>query len=324
MDRELAELCAEAARYKHLAFSEATKKAYRSELNAYYRFCIYFGRTPCPADQITLKCYIAFLSRSLKPSSLPCYLNVVRILHVHSGFDKPFLNNFEISLIKRGVSRALGAPPVQKRPITLDLLHLILLRLDMSEARDISFWAACLVCFFGLLHKGSLLPESHLDCSRCVLRSDVIMRAENFILKVRHTKTAQLAQRIIIIPFVSCEDSTLCPVLNLLIHLTQSPLSPSYPLFSYVSAGKVFGYNHSSFVDKLRAIIKGLGIDSSRFSGHSFRRGGCTLCFQAGLSLLEIKRRGDWKSQAFERYIHIPSESIFKSACILSACAAGD
>ena len=72
MDREFAELCAEAARLKNLAFSEATKKAYRCELNAYYRFCIYYERVPCPADQCTLKCYITFLSRFLKPSCLPC------------------------------------------------------------------------------------------------------------------------------------------------------------------------------------------------------------------------------------------------------------
>jgi hypothetical protein len=234
------------------------------------------------------------------------------------------LNNFEVSLVKRGVARALGKPPVQKRPITLDLLRLIYLKLDMSVSADIAFWAACLLCFFGLLRKGSLLPESKSEISHCVLRSDVIMREDSFVLKVRHTKTVQFGQRMLVIPYVVCDDFSLCPVRNLLIHLIQSPMKPADPLFSYLSRGKACGFTHSSFVDKLRAIISGLGIDSTRFSGHSFRRGGCTLCFQAGLSVLEIKRRGDWKSQAFERYIHIPSDSIYKAACVLSVFAANE
>jgi hypothetical protein len=319
---EFEELCCEASRFKNLVFSEATKTTYRCELNAYLRFCIYFERVPCPADQTTLKCYIAFLSRSLKPSSLPGYLNVVHILHVNSGFKNPLENNFEVGLIKRGVSRALGSPPVQKRPITLDLLRLILHSLDMSHAADVAFWAACLTCFFGLLRKGTLLPESRMEVSRCVLRSDVTICADSFVLQVRHTKTVQFGERVLVILYVACADLDLCPVRSLLLHLTLSPLDPKNPLFNYVLGGRVFGFTHSSFVDKLRSIIRSLGSDSTRYSGHSFRRGGCTLCFQAGLSIIEIKRRGDWRSNVFERYIHVPSESIYRSACVLSAYSA--
>jgi hypothetical protein len=46
------------------------------------------------------------------------------------------------------------------------------------------------------------------------------------------------------------------------------------------------------------------------------------MCFQAGLSVSEIKLRGDWKSQSFERYLYIPAAEVFKGAVRLSNFAA--
>ena len=46
------------------------------------------------------------------------------------------------------------------------------------------------------------------------------------------------------------------------------------------------------------------GLDPSRISGHSLRSGGAT--FQANIPEEFIKRLGDWRSDAFKSYIHIP------------------
>jgi hypothetical protein len=319
--REFAELCVEATSYKRLAFAAATKTTYRCQLNAYLRFCIYYERVPCPADKTTLKAYIAFLARSLKSSSIPCYLNIVRIVHVSAGFTNPFLENWDVSMVRRGVMRVKGQPPVQKMPMTLPILRLISGFLDFSLPGDIAFWAACLVCFFGLLRKGTLLPRSRLELANCLLRSDVVMKCDSFVLHIRHTKTVQFGQRVIVIPFVACLDPLICPVRNLLIHLTRSVLPPTAALFDFVVGSRIVCITHTSFVVKLRCLLTRCGFDSGKYSGHSFRRGGCTLCFRAGLSLIEIKRRGDWRSQVFERYIHVPTDAIFRSACILAQFA---
>ena len=73
-------------------------------------------------DQSTLCAYVAYLARSLKPSSLPGYLNIIHLLHVERGLPNPLQNNWEIGMIKRGISRQLGAPPVQKLPLTVEIL----------------------------------------------------------------------------------------------------------------------------------------------------------------------------------------------------------
>ena len=64
-----------------------------------------------------------------------------------------------------------------------------------------------------------------------------------------------------------------------------------------------------------------VGFPSNSYSGHSFRRGGCSLCFEAGLSITDIKLRGDWRSNSFERYIFVPASSVFRGAATLAKCA---
>lgn len=47
-------------------------------------------------------------------------------------------------------------------------------------------------------------------------------------------------------------------------------------------------------------------LDPTQISGHSFRAGGATLAFQVHLPTELIKRLGDWHSDAYRSYIHIP------------------
>jgi len=75
---------------------------------------------------------------------------------------------------------------------------------------------------------------------------------------------------------------------------------------------------HADFVSRLKQGLIAVGLDPGLYSGHSLRRGGCTLCFSAGLGIVDIKLRGDWRSAAFERYVHVPSEKIFAAARSMS------
>ena len=89
-------------------------------------------------------------------------------------------------------------------------------------------------------------------------------------------------------------------------------------LFACIECGKRKVLTHNVFVKRLKSLLESLGYLSKNYSGHSFRRGGCTFCFEAGLSLTEIKIRGDWKSQAFERYLFVPASAIYDSAVRLA------
>jgi hypothetical protein len=68
----------EAKAFKSKALAESTKKSYRTHLMTYARFCYFYGLEPIPASRDTLVCYVAHLARTMQPSSINIYLNIIR------------------------------------------------------------------------------------------------------------------------------------------------------------------------------------------------------------------------------------------------------
>ena len=129
----------EAGRFRSMTFAASTKKTYRSQAVCFTKYCLNFGLVPVPATQETLVTYCAYLARTLSSSSIPAYLNVVRLMHIEAGFPNPLHDNWELSSMQRGISRLLGRPPKQKSPITVKIL-LDLLSTIENHSADYSFW----------------------------------------------------------------------------------------------------------------------------------------------------------------------------------------
>lgn len=310
----------EARTYIGATYAESTQATYRSQLRQYLRFCTYFNFKPVPADNITLKCYITVLARSLKCSSIPGYLNIIRLLHVESGFPNPLENNFEINCLKKGVQRLKGSPPEPKLPISPEILCRIKSILCFYQSDDVAFWAACLIAFFGFLRKSTLLPKSKSDKSSHSLEiRDVNYNLDGtFTVTVRHSKTIQFGQRVLKLPYVKAKNGEpLCPVRAMYQMRFNQPKECNLPLFSYENRGNIEFFTHSSFVTKLRNCLTKLGYDPTKYSGHSFRKGGCTHGFQLGLSPVVLRQRGDWKSDCIFRYINLSNEQLHEAASVL-------
>ena len=129
----------EARGYKRSAYAEGTKKTYRSQLKSYFKFCLEFSRCPIPVDQSTLIAYVAYLASRISPTSIPGYLNVIRLLHMEAGLPNPLSQNWELILLKRGIDRQKGKPPVQKPPLTVAILKIIYQVLDPKLPADAAF-----------------------------------------------------------------------------------------------------------------------------------------------------------------------------------------
>jgi hypothetical protein len=306
----------EVRQYKRAAYAETTKVAYKCHLRSYMSFCIAFSCTPIPATQRTVVAYTTYLARRLVPSSIPVYLNVIRILHLEAGHPNPLAENWELGLIKRGINRIHGRPPLQKLPITVQMLRLMSTALSNRTPADHAFLAVTLIGFFGFFRKSTLLPAAGpLMAGKFIARSDISnLTLESFELTSRFSKVIQFGQRIHMVPFVRNPDSGLCPVRALLTHMGASQLPSTRPLFNYCIDGREIALTQSAYVSRLHTLLKSLGFDSTLYSAHSLRRGGASFAFQVGLSHIQIKSRGDWSSNAFERYVHINSEAAMQAA----------
>lgn len=189
----------------------------------------------------------------------------------------------------------------------MDILKRVFLTLNLHSSFDRTFWAACLVGFFSFFRKSNLLVPSHLlfDPARNLCADDVHFTLTGAVLTVRWSKVIQFKERILHIPLPKIPDSPYCPSTALLqLTLESPPCALPVPLFRYtwLGASNVPLTQHQ-FTEKLKTCLAGLGLDSSQYSGHSFRRGGAQFALQCGLSIELIKLQGDWRSNACERYL---------------------
>ena len=67
----LSRLDMEVCKFWKQAYATSTKDTYKSQLRAYFTFCVYYGYHPLPASTITLSHYAAFLARSLSAFLIP-------------------------------------------------------------------------------------------------------------------------------------------------------------------------------------------------------------------------------------------------------------
>jgi len=144
MDQQLADLVKEVERLKNLALEDSTKRSYDTHRRSYLSFCSLYGFSP--AHQIS------HLSKRLGASSVSKYLNIIRIMHLELGIPDPQVSQiYEVKLVMSGLSKEMGLEPSRRKPITPEVLLLLRDKLNFNDLDDATFWAACLVGFFGLL-----------------------------------------------------------------------------------------------------------------------------------------------------------------------------
>ncbi|EDO30250.1 predicted protein [Nematostella vectensis] len=213
------------------------------------------GFSPVPLQQRHLLLYAAFLARSLKPTSIRSYLNIIGILHKEFGLPNPLLNNWSLQALLTGIKRAKGSPPNQKQPITTALLHRIFATLNHRSSLDASFWAICLVAFYGMFRKSHLLPTSatRFDADKQLTKADITIQPWGALVTIHWSKTIQFRERVVEIPLPRIPGSEICPTsaIEHAVHFNSSSGARSQA-FDWMEdrAPRIFTYK--KFVTKLR------------------------------------------------------------------------
>lgn len=310
--------------FRQSTYAVNTKRTYRTHQRAYTKFCELMQCPLVPASNTFLCMYAAYLARFLLPQSVCVYINFVGLLHKELGLPNPLTDNWVLSTVLNGIKRVLGTPPKPRLPITVDLLLGIKSRLNLNSSRHASFWAICLVSFFGLFRKSHLLPVStqSFDPKKLFTRADFSLHHSCLLITVRWSKTIQLGQRTIAIPLIANPSSPLCPVtaVKQAFSLTQKCLPHFQALCWYDSSlfkNSVFTYK--SFMTCMKQCLTELGVTPDRYGTHSFRRGGATFALEAGVSLDTISLLGDWKSDAMFLYLNMPLSSRMSAQRIMAS-----
>ena len=112
-----------------------------------------------------------------------------------------------------------------------------------------------------------------------LLRSDLCFDALFAYLTVRASKFIQFQERLYSLPLPRIPGSLLCPVAALVNHLRINQVPQEMLLFSVRSDSLLSHITYTHFSSFLTRVIKAVGLDSTSYSPHSFRRGGATFAF---------------------------------------------
>ena len=261
-----------------------------------------------PATSATVIPFLELMALTVSYGHLKHLLSSLKFYHQSKGLMYPE-HDFEINNTLHGLKRKLARTPNQALPLTPAIMRNMFTKLDMDIVKDRALWCSYLVTFYCLFRKSNSVPKSgtKIDLKRTLLRQNIKVDEETntVYVYVSFSKTIHFGNRYLVIPIPGNSDEAMDPVRHLKALFSAVDCSPESPAFSF-SPGKFITY--STFTTRLKRLLDQSGYDSSLYSGHSFRRGGATLLYRLGASVLQIQISGDWSSQCFARYLHISED----------------
>ena len=295
----------EVAGAQRLAFAEGTLNNLRSQCKAFILFCLAYDIPPFPASLDTILCYATFLSRSLTPASTRNYIGGVKLIHVLARWEFPHTQHIEFRLLSKGLAKQNPHIQVHKLPITPSILMDMFRVMNMSSSLHITLWCSFVLVFSLFFRKDSLVPKSAaaFRSDKHLCRRDIILDSHQVLVYVKSSKTLQCRDRYLLIPLVEVPGSPLCPVSAVRTMFTTIPANPVGPAFVVPGPQGLQTLTHYTFTKHLRSLLHQAGHNPSRYSGHSFRRGGASFALASGVPGELIKTHGDWRSQAYLRYL---------------------
>ena len=304
--------------FQRSAYAPGSLANLRSHLRAYFLFCIAAGHPHLEFSVDHICKFLVFLSRSLSFVTIRNYLSSLRIFFELHGINVDLPKDFYIALTLRGIKRLHGCQSVAKLPITPDILIRIYKSIDFSSITERIFWTAALFAFFTFFRKSNLFPSSakSFDPLRNLTRQDVGIFPSFALVNVHWSKTLQFRERKLSVPIPRIPGSPLCPVTALeeYFALCPTPSSQPYPLFCTFAGPTAIPLLYTSFLQSLKSKLSAIGVNPAAYSGHSFRRGGASFAFALRIPSELIQQQGDWRSDAYLRYLDKPLSQRLKVA----------
>ena len=234
--------------------------------------------------------YVAEIYKSPKSvrnvlGSLCTYFKLAEIPHL-------CMDTIQVSNALRSLDLQTRHVPNQKLPVLPKQLGRIVMTLQQGENSEMIALGVILM-FAAMLRQSNLFPAStkRFDPTRHFCVKDITVTHDSAILRVKWSKTLQVASDARTITLRRISGSALCPIRALRrAEAVRRDAAPAAPLLQYTDGQPItIGYVRRRWDLALRA----LALPSSEYSLHSLRRGSASFVYyDAGAKLNDIKRRG--------------------------------
>ena len=208
-------------------------------------------------------------------------------------------------LLLRGAQRYLSRPSVQKLPMFPSLISALVASTEWGSpwrCLYLTLW-----CTFARL--ATLIPtvtpyspSSHLSWG------DITFYSHAVRIVFKKTKTIQCKERNLQFVIPEHANKSICLFTQLKAWFMATPCKQSNdPVFLALHLGVYQPLNRQLADSVLKSAITALGLDASNYGWSSFRRGGATSGFLATGDVEALREHGDWKSNAYTRYLALPA-----------------
>ena len=130
---------------QQLGVAPSTRRTYRAGITRFEHFCQLYGLPPLPPSPLTLRYFCAYLSTSVKHTTIKLYLSAIRLNHIEHGHPDPTQDAL-LQYVVKGVKRSQTMSTRPRLPITIDVLRSLKLQLHHDTSLTVTnkrmLWAA--------------------------------------------------------------------------------------------------------------------------------------------------------------------------------------
>ena len=179
--------------------------------------------------------------------------------------------------------------------------------LNHNNYRDSLFWAVCCTGIFGFLRSGEFAMGSSYDpkihLSLADISVDRTINPQVLLLHIKASKTDQFRKGHTL--RIESTNSSVCAVraMTNYLHLRGNKAGP---LFVHETGHPL---TRKDLVACIKDATARIGLEGN-YSGHSFRVGAATTAATVGIPDHLIQTMGRWLSDAYQLYIHTPTNVI--------------
>ena len=303
--------------------SPNTKANYASQLRKFSAWCQKSGRTPLPASPETVAAYLGALhAAGASPSTLTVARAAIKAAHAAADAPDP-TTAAQVRKAAAGFARQsarAGRVERKAREFTLSDLSATLSAIpadDLLGVRDRALLA------FGWW---SSMRRAEIAAVRVEHLTSNPDGSITVLIPISKGDKAAAGQYVQIIPTGGAQ----CPVRLLSAWLNESGLKSGYLWSPFDMRAHAWRFGRAidgkDFARILRRRAVAAGIEASRVSGHSTRRGWINAALRAGASALQIREQTRHKSDnTLQRYVvETGAQARKASGLILAAAAAVD